>query len=201
MTGDKIAAIARAEFGVREQPLGSNDGPRVRQYQAVTGAFRAPWCVSFGQWVLKQAGIGPVANRTASAYYLADYARSHGWAIINPEPGCGVVYNLGAGHFGIVDSVNPNGTFYAIEGNEANSVTRVLRQRSIVRCFIRFPGETPASRKVNVPRFEVVSSAGGHAQVVASWGKWTKVGPSLPRLLVKFRNRLVLRRKVVTLTK
>jgi len=198
---DRVVAIAKAELGVRESPNGSNDGPRVRQYQSATGAYRAPWCASFVQWVLMKAGIGPVANRTAGAYYLGDYAHSHGWTIANPEPGCGVVYNLGAGHTGIVESVNPDGSFYAIEGNESNAVSRVLRHRNIVRDFIRYPGELPPPRKANVPRFEVVSSANGHARVVASWGAWTKVGPSLPRLLVKFRNRLVVRRRVVTVTK
>lgn len=199
-TPEAIVAKARSQLGIHEQPDGSNDGPQIRNYQAVTGAYRAPWCASFAQWVLAQCGVGPVADRTASAYYLGNYARKHGWTIANPEPGCVVVYHLGQGHVGIVENVIDHDHFVAVEGNAGNAVREEPRQRSVVYCFIRVPGVKPKPTIRLLPRFEVVSSSGGHAVVRAKWGKWSKVGPQIPRLAAKYRDVRVRRKlaKVVS---
>ena len=53
--GGTIAAYARAEVGVHEEPAGSNYGGRVAQYQQTTGAYRAPWCGSFNAWCILHA--------------------------------------------------------------------------------------------------------------------------------------------------
>lgn len=197
-TPAEIVAKAESQLGVTEDPVGSNDGAQVRRYQSVTGAYRAPWCASFVQWVLTQCGVGPIANRTASAYYLGDYARSHGWTVPNPLPGAVVVYRLGQGHVGIVTAARPDGSFDAVEGNENQQVSHMHRDRSVVYCFFVVPGVKARPRRV--PRFEVVSSSGGHAQVRAVWGKWSRVGPQIPRLAAKYRDVRV-RRKTVTVLK
>ena len=199
-TPAQIVAKAKSQVGVTEDPVGSNDGSQVRRYQAVTGAYRAPWCCSFAQWVLAQCGVGPIANRTAGAYYLGDFARSHGWTHPNPTPGCVVVYRIGQGHVGIVVAVHSDNLFEAVEGNENQQVSHTHRDRSIVYCFFTPPGVKAKPRKIQVPRFEVVSSSGGHAQVRAVWGKWSKVGPQIPRLAAKYRDVRV-RRKTVTVLK
>ena len=49
------ADIALHEVGVTEHPAGSNSGPRVHQYQEVTGAYGAPWCASFQSWCFREA--------------------------------------------------------------------------------------------------------------------------------------------------
>lgn len=192
----QVLAIARGELGVCEAPMGSNDGTGVRRFQAVTGAYRAPWCASFVQFVLTRAGIGPIANRSAGAYYIGDYARSHGWTIPQPRIGAVVVYRIGQGHIGLVERVYQDGSFDAIEGNEGNAVRRVRRHRSIVYCYFVPPGEVEPRKKQWLPRFEVVSSSGGNAVVRAAWGKWSKVGPRVPGLAKKYRD-LRVRRKMV----
>lgn len=192
----KVLQIARAEIGVGEAPNGSNDGPGVRKYQAVTGAYRAPWCASFCQWVWMRAGIGPLANRSASAYYIGSYAQAHRWTRSTPAPGCGVVYRIGQGHIGIVESVFRDGTFEAIEGNEANAVRRMHRSPSVVYCYFMPPGVKVPPKKQWLPRFEIVSSSAGHAVVRVGWGKWSKVGPRIPKLAKKYRD-LRVRRKMV----
>jgi uncharacterized protein (TIGR02594 family) len=199
-TPEQIVAAAVHELGTRESPNGSNDGPRVHQYQSATGAYRAAWCASFVQFVLREVGIGPIANDTAGAYYMGDYARSHGWTRPTPAPGCVVVYHIGQGHVGIVEKPSAPGTFFAIEGNENNGVNRVLRRMGEVYCIFTVPGTKPKPRRVQVPRFEFVSSSGGHAQVRAVWGKWSRVGPQVPRLAARYRDVRV-RRKIVTVTK
>lgn len=53
---EKVANAALREVGVKEQPPNSNYGPRVSQYQAVTGAYHQPWCASFASWCYRTAG-------------------------------------------------------------------------------------------------------------------------------------------------
>lgn len=53
--GPEIVRVMLAEVGVREHPAGSNDGPRIRDYQRTTGAFKAPWCASFHRWGIVEA--------------------------------------------------------------------------------------------------------------------------------------------------
>ena len=197
-TPQQIIAKAASQVGVHEVPDGSNDGPGVRVFQAVTGAFRAPWCASFVQWVLRGCGVGPIANDSAGAYYIGDWARSHGLTIAKPEPGCVAVYHEGQGHIGIVQEIVPGG-FYAIEGNYSNSVSRVRRDLTNIYCLFRVPGVTPKPRTVWLPRFEIVGSRSGHAVVFVKLGKWSKVGPQIPSLVAKFRDVRV-RRKLVKAT-
>lgn len=54
--GQRVVELALAEVGVTEHPYASNDGPRVHQYQMVTGAFRQAWCASFVSFIMRHAG-------------------------------------------------------------------------------------------------------------------------------------------------
>ena len=54
--GQKIVEVAHSQVGVHETPYASNDGPKVREYQKVTGAYKQPWCASFVSWCSRQAG-------------------------------------------------------------------------------------------------------------------------------------------------
>lgn len=143
----QLVAYASSLVGIHEVPAHSNRGPvqlhgvGVDVIQQATGAIGAPWCVSFGQHVWKRVLKTTWANDTASAYYLAEYAAAHGCVIAKPVVGCGVVYHIGAGHYGTVVKVNRlRGTFDAIEGNEADAVRRVTRNPRQLRCtFILRP--------------------------------------------------------------
>ena len=64
--GQMIVRVVLGEVGVRENPPGSNDGPRIRIYQAVTGAFKQAWCGSFNGW-----GILDAARRLGKHIQLA----------------------------------------------------------------------------------------------------------------------------------
>ena len=55
--GQRIIRAARAELGVKEVPAYSNDGPRVKQYQATTGMYKQPWCASFVTWCVQKVGV------------------------------------------------------------------------------------------------------------------------------------------------
>lgn len=137
--GSKIVSRARSQIGVHEIPDGSNDGARVRVFQRVTGAFRAPWCASFVQWVL-QGSIGhTIANRSAGVFYIVDWARRHALAHALPRVGAAVAYLRNLGHIGIVEKVTSTG-FYAIEGNYSNSVQRVWHRTGDQRTVFIYAG-------------------------------------------------------------
>ena len=76
--GTKVIRAAAGEVGVMEHPAGSNDGPRVSEYQAVTGAFRQPWCASFVSWCYRQAGYhGPLPASPGWVPSWSSAARHH----------------------------------------------------------------------------------------------------------------------------
>lgn len=129
-----LVAFMRTLVGIHEIPDGSNAGPQVHMIQTATGAYNAPWCVSTGQYGWKKVLGTTWADDSANAYYVADYAQKHGCVIPKPIPGCGVVYHIGAGHYGTVITVHPDGTFDAVEGNEGNAVRMVPRDPRTLRC-------------------------------------------------------------------
>jgi hypothetical protein len=199
-----LIATYRAELGVREVPLGSNRGPRVRQYQSSTGAYGAAWCVSFLQWGLQKNGVPRIANRSAGVFYCVDWARKNGYLRYSPKPGYFAAYMWSAGHIGVVEQVYESGGFRAIEGNASNSVRYKWRDgRNTV--YIRVPGvdygdlkpPPPPPPKVKwVPRFQIVSGEGAKTKVVVGWNKWNVIQARIPRLVAQGRA-FRLRRKLV----
>ena len=144
---------AQGEIGVKEHPANSNDGPRVREYQAVTGAYRAPWCASFCSWAYKQAKRPLAGFNTAyvPSYVQAARNSDHGLRITsaqNARPGDLVCFDWGgdgvSDHIGILETRVTNGGFRSVEGNTSfgnnsngGEVMRRDRNLSQVQCFIR----------------------------------------------------------------
>jgi len=144
----RLIALERGELGVHEQPWGSNDGARVRVYQAVTGAFHAPWCASFQMWALKLARLafpktawsGAIADNSAGVFYIVGWARSHGWLRALPKPGYLVAFVDRLGHVGLVERVSKSG-ITSLEGNASDAVRERFHpfgRRPMV--FVRVPG-------------------------------------------------------------
>lgn len=149
----KALAVAKKEIGVKEHPPNSNSGPRVREYQSVTGAYNEPWCASFVAWSFKSVGHRLTGFNTA---YVPDYvanakAMRNGLVVISPKevlPGDLACYDWqGDGvcdHIGIVSTRVSDGSFSAVEGNtsvsnDSNGGEVMLRKRSTnsVGFFIR----------------------------------------------------------------
>lgn len=136
----QVVNFARTLLGIREEPVGShsNDGKMVHLIQSSTGAYRLPWCVSTVQYICLKVLGHTIADKTASAYYLADFAARQGWVVPHPQIGF-VVYHIGQGHAGTVVSVHTDGTFDAIEGNEGDAVNLVHRDPRTIRCTFIVP--------------------------------------------------------------
>lgn len=154
---DRAVVIARGEKGVKEHPAGSNDGPRVRQYQKVSGAYHAPWCASFVAWCFETAKH-PLSGFNLAyvpSYVHAARAKQHGLRLVGPgevEPGDLACFDWQkdgvADHIGIVSRrVDAGGGFTSVEGNTAvgndsngGEVMERTRNLSQVTCFIRVVG-------------------------------------------------------------
>lgn len=129
-----VVTFSRSLVGIREIPAGSNDGPAVHRIQSATGAYRLPWCVSTVQYEDVHALGSTYANKTAGVYAYLAFAQAHGHLIAKPVPGCAVMYLVGQGHAGRVVTVHADGTFDAVEGNEADAVQIVPRNPRYVPC-------------------------------------------------------------------
>lgn len=160
-------ALARAEkyVGTKEAPADSNDGPMVRIFEAVTGAFKQPWCASFVMFALNLVGY-PVVIFSRSAYvpFVAARARQLGYAVSvrSIQPGDVVCFDWQhdgvPDHIGIANStVAVDGLFTTIEGNTSygndsngGEVMQRTRRVSDVHTAFRLP-EKPGSPKESVP--------------------------------------------------
>lgn len=110
--------IAELERGVTELSADKHN-ERILQYHATTTlkakTDEVPWCSSFVNWCLKQAGYpitGSAAARSWAKYGVA----------CKPQPGCIVVMTRnGGGHVGFYVRETAK-TVYILGGNQANSV-------------------------------------------------------------------------------
>src|SRR3954466_9282539 len=127
--GQAVLNAVRGEIGVKEQPPGSNDSPRIAQFrQATAGSGVGPWCAYFASWAARQAGVplgehGQGFGRVDDVYA---WAQRSGKAIPNgagvkPQPGDLIVWDE---HIGVVESVDADGSIHTIEGNSSDQVSR-----------------------------------------------------------------------------
>ncbi|MBE7174701.1 MAG: CHAP domain-containing protein [Williamsia sp.] len=138
-TGEAAAAlgVAISQIGVLEQPLGSNRGPMVDDYQRVAGLTLPPgnapgffWCMAFVYWCFHKAGNGQTSfprtagcldawNRVKKSSTRRILTRSD--ALTNPsavKPGMVFIldHGGGAGHTGFVHQ-SAGGALKTVEGN------------------------------------------------------------------------------------
>ena len=128
--GQAIVNLVSKEVGVKEQPPGSNDSPRIAQFrQATAGSGVGPWCAYFTSWAAREAGV-PLGDNGQGFGRVDDvyaWAQKAGKAIPNtggnvkPQPGDLIVWDE---HIGVVESVGADGTINTIEGNSSDQVSK-----------------------------------------------------------------------------
>src|SRR5689334_10069946 len=128
--GQAIVNLVSKEVGVKEQPPGSNDSPRIAQFrQATAGSGVGPWCAYFTSWAAREAGV-PLGDNGQGFGRVDDvyaWAQKAGKAVPNtggdvkPQPGDLIVWDE---HIGVVESVGADGTINTIEGNSSDQVAR-----------------------------------------------------------------------------
>lgn len=130
----KLAAgaleVARTQLGIREHPLGSNDGPEVRDYlKSVKLGPGYAWCAAFMFWCHERAAAAMKASnplpRTGGVMAMFNEAKGRNIvkleAPLHPDalrPGDIFILQFphGQGHTGIIDKITGD-TVITIEGN------------------------------------------------------------------------------------
>lgn len=129
MSKPKWLEIAEGEIGVAEKRGGEN--PRILDYHAAT-SLRAredeiPWCASFVNWCLREAGI-PGTNSAAAISFA-----SWGDRITEPREGCVTVIrqrkkgqdqatgSASGNHVAFFKKIE-NGRIFLLGGNQSDSV-------------------------------------------------------------------------------
>lgn len=131
--------IAAAEVGVREI-VGARHEARVLEYhQAGNSSIstdEVPWCASFVNWVLNQAGL-PMTTRTASSLSFDRYGQQTPGNV--PVFGCIARFSRdGGGHVGFVVGKRTRGrrvSYAILGGNQSNQVSVVIKNTTnLVAC-------------------------------------------------------------------
>lgn len=115
--------IAMGEIGVAEI-VGSSDNPRIVEYHQST-TLRAsddetPWCSSFANWVLKQAGIE--GTDSAAALSFRKWGEAVKPADIRYGDICVMDRGSGRGHVGFFVGKDRTGKVILLGGNQHNEV-------------------------------------------------------------------------------
>lgn len=171
---------------VKEEPLGSNRGPRVTYYQSFDflagGGY--PWCVDFFLAGWANAGR-PLPYRTAGAYDMDNWARKVNWdaTIEHLVPGDGVCVGIGAGHYCMyLDHTKTE--VETINGNVSDKVDIRRWKRSSIRGYMHVH-ETQIIPPVKPPLYVVVTSVNGHKKVIVTARTWKQIQPFIPGILKK----------------
>ncbi len=120
MTGTLVQLIAleRSQFGIRENPVGSNRNP----YSKSLGRPPEAWCMDFQQWAFHHLGIALPAS-TASTRTMAAAFKKEGKLYTSPKPGDLMFMGYGSSledidHVGLVVSTNvPRDYCNTVDGN------------------------------------------------------------------------------------
>lgn len=123
--GELALSIALGEVGEKEDPPGSNRGPRVDVYVKAAGLDPQggyPWCACFVSWAIREAMLrmgGPYRWRGSAS--VANLLKRNRFAAVPlPRPG-DVFIHLGDGnsgnHCGFVTAVSAGGALATLEGN------------------------------------------------------------------------------------
>ena len=171
MSAAKAIEIASGEVGVTEDPPGSNRGPRVGVYQAVTSlardpAYRTgwPWCAAFVEWVWTQAGVETdCCSASTEAMWLMGRAR--GWLSEQPLVGAAILWR--GVHTGLVVAIPGDGTVHTIEGNSGDQVARRVRQIGQGETFLVPPAIRASAGQVG--RVFWIEDTAAEPRLVGPW--------------------------------
>lgn len=133
-------SAAVAEIGVREDPDGSNRGPRVDVF--TTPDLGTPWCAWFVSWAWSRRDGGSPFGRIGGVHRLWDWGAERGRLVTSPRPGDVflILRNEVHGHCGLVCAVE-EGACSTVEGNASNAVRGLVRPRSSLTHFLRPIGD------------------------------------------------------------
>ena len=146
----RVLEIAIGEIGVREQPPGSNRGPRIDVYTNWVGVppekQGPPWCASYVCWAWTHAEGGSPMGRLQSVYKITEWARtppahlvdSAGLEIgIRPGDVFCILRTRFHGHCGLVVEPIGDGQVSTVEGNSSGAVRGLVREVATFTHLVR----------------------------------------------------------------
>lgn len=152
-TKNTLLSIVRSQLGVKENPAGSNKVKyNTWYYGKVVSGSAYPWCMTFVDWCMNEAGMMGQITKTASCGAQANYAQKTGrwhWSSKGIQSGDIVIYSFSSAHdhTGFVVGVDST-TITAIEGNTSltsddngGNVMQRTRSKSKIYGFIRLTFE------------------------------------------------------------
>ena len=137
-----VVETAVSQIGVKEDPPGSNRGPKIDLY---TGKewFGSPWCMLWISWCWQYAEGGSPFGKLASAYKIKTWGEKNGRILPVDEPSrpgdIGVIMRAqGRGHVVLVTGAEtPGEKLRCCEANCGNAIRATLRDRSAFTCIVR----------------------------------------------------------------
>lgn len=180
-----LVDLAKNEIGVKESPPDSNKVKYNKWYYGkdVSGAAY-PWCCAFISWLFYKANAQKLLCGGSKVTYcpnVESYARKNGQWYTVGKVGDLVLFDFSlkgiAGHIGIVEKVNADGTYTTIEGNTSagnnvngGQVQRRTRNNSVIRGFYRPKYDTKVAEKkatiTTTPIVKTTSSVAKKKKVV-----------------------------------
>jgi RTX calcium-binding nonapeptide repeat (4 copies) len=135
------------QAGTCEQPLGSNRGPQVDQWERRAGFLGAPWCGIFIHEAYFRAGLD-LDNGMASTDWIREAAEAEGGRLVQiplsrARRGDLVLFDFVPGdgdpdsHVGLVRGAPLNGAVPTIEGNTSDCVRKHNRSAADVVMAVR----------------------------------------------------------------
>lgn len=162
--GERVARAAIAEYArpTFEVPMGSNSGPRVRQYQGTCsdeiGGTGWPWCGAFCRWVYRSTNTPEDNLTSASTAVTAQRARAKGAVISRPKVGAMICWP--GVHVGLIVELLPGGLVRTVEGNSGDRVAMRVRRPGeggsiiVAPSVIRSEKEAPTPRRYYIERVD-----------------------------------------------
>jgi len=158
--------IANGELGTQELP-GARHNPRILEYHALT-SLRAsddetPWCASFVEFCLQQAGSHGTGSAAARSYL------NWGRPLTRPTIGCVAVWQ---NHVGFFAGYASDGRILVLGGNQSNRVSIAPFSAKTLLGFrwpsgVDLPPDVQPLRESKVVQGTVASTGIGAATVVA----------------------------------
>jgi len=185
---DALLKKAASQDGVREEPLGSNRGPKVTEYQRRAGySFPVPWCMCFLYWCIDEVcidlEIDNPTKRTGDCDTFLSWGAKAGFAHDKPAIGdLGFVMKSehDAVHVFLISDINGS-VIHTIEGNTNNDGSRegyeVCTRTRTLKPSMKFVRVADAmSKPVPAETFELVGPGGSIDKLDAMHGTaWAPV--------------------------
>lgn len=142
----RVLQVARDELGAREQPPGSNRGPKVDQYTNWVGVPPnkpgPPWCMAFISWCWSHADGGSPFGRILSVYKMVEWGRDKKRVVTVPQlgdVGC-ILRSRFHGHGFLVCGVAGD-VVMSVEGNSGQAVRGLVRSVASITAVVRPSGD------------------------------------------------------------